>query len=179
MKVTAKLKNYRVSPQKARLVTNLVRGLDVDQALVQLMSSPKKASLPLKKLVESARSNAENNFGLVADNLFIEDVQVGEGITYKRWMPRAYGRATGIMKRTSNIVVVLNERVEGAGRKSASELKKERKARMERKDAESAEERKDVGKHGDHQHGRIETRDARAKGQTSGGGQKMFRRKSV
>lgn len=177
MKVTATLKNYRVSPQKTRLVTSLVRGLDIKQAITELEHSSKKSSLQLVKLIKSAEANAENNFGLDAGNLFVEDIQVGEGITYKRWMPRAYGRASGIMKRTSNIRVTLNERMEGVGRKTREQIAKKQKEReKEEKHDHDEEEKKSVTSR--RRRGKDAVKEDHAKGK-SDFSKKMFRRKSV
>lgn len=128
MKVTARLKNLRISPRKTRLATDLVKGRDVEDALVILNHTVKKTSVPLEKLLRSAIANAENNFGLDKDNIYIYDIQVGEGTTLKRWLPRAYGRATKLLKRSSNIYLVLEERIEGKNRKSKEQLRKEREA---------------------------------------------------
>jgi large subunit ribosomal protein L22 len=133
MKVSAKLKNLRISPRKVRLIAGLIKGLDVNEAAVQLENTVKRSSLPVEKLLRSVIANAENNLGLDKDNLYVYDIQVGEGIKYKRWLPRAFGRATPILKRTSNIFVTLEERVEGKGRKSKEEMEKEKKKRKEEK----------------------------------------------
>ncbi len=133
MKVSAKLKNLRVAPRKSRLVANLIKGLDVQDALNQLESTVKGASLPMLKLVKSAMANGENNFGLDKDNLYIFDARVEDGMKMKRWMPKAFGRAGRILKRSSNVIIVLEERVEGKNRKSQEQIEKERKERMEKK----------------------------------------------
>jgi len=146
MKVIAKLKSLRVSPRKTRLVTQSIKGVDVNDALVQLGYLIKKSSLPVEKLLRSAIANAENNFGLDKDNLYVYDIQVGEGTTLKRWLPRAFGRATPLRKRTSRITIVLEERVEGKNRKTKEQMEKEKKKREnERKkvEKEMIEERKD------------------------------------
>lgn len=117
MKVKANLKNLRISPRKVRLVINLIKGMDVQNALVQLTHLVKGSSRNVEKLLLSAIANAENNFGLDRNNLWVADVQVGEGATLKRWLPRAHGRATPIMKRTSNIYLVLEEKIEQGGKK--------------------------------------------------------------
>lgn len=129
MKVNAKLKNLRISPRKVGVVTKNLLGLRAQEALAGLGTFAKKANLPLKKLIESAVANAENNFGLDRENLKISDIQVGAGTVFKRWMPRAFGRATPIMKRTSNIGIVLEEIEEGKNRKSPHEMSKEKKKR--------------------------------------------------
>lgn len=133
MKVTATLKNLRTSPRKVRLVANLIKGMDAKTALVQLQQVIKKSSLDFEKLVKSAVANAENNFGLDRDNLYIADVQVGEGPKLKRWLPRAHGRATLLLKRTSRIDIVLEEREEGKNRKSKEQLEKERAEKQAQK----------------------------------------------
>ena len=74
----------------------------MSEALVQLKNTIKRSNPRLEKLLNSAVANAENNFGLDKNNLYIYNIQIGEGPTLKRWMPRAHGRATTILKRTSN-----------------------------------------------------------------------------
>ena len=103
----ASLKNYRQSPRKVRLVADLVRGKNVSQALTELTFLPKRASEVMKKLITSATANAEHNFKVSADNLFIKEITVDKGITLKRYRPRARGVAKRINKRTSNISLTL------------------------------------------------------------------------
>lgn len=98
-----------MSPRKVRAVTDLVKGLPVNAAIKQLMFSPKRAGSPLLKLLKSAISNAKNNFRLEPQNLFIKEFRVDEGSVFKRYMPRARGRATIIKKRTSRVSLVLEE----------------------------------------------------------------------
>lgn len=133
MRVNAKLTNLRIAPRKTKLVADLIRGLDVDDAISQLEAEIKRSGLPMKRLLESAVANAENNFGLDRNNLYIFDVVIGAGPSYKRWMPRAHGRASQILKRTSKINLILEERIEGKGRKTKEQMEKERKQRMEAK----------------------------------------------
>lgn len=133
MKVTAKLNNIRIAPRKTKLVADLIRGLDVDAALNQLDSLTKRTSPHMKKLLLSAMANGENNLGLDKSNLYVYDILVGGGPTLKRWMPKAFGRAGEIRKRTSKIEIVLEERVEGKGRKTKEQLEEERKKRLEEK----------------------------------------------
>jgi large subunit ribosomal protein L22 len=102
----AKLKNYRQSPRKVRLVADLVRGKKLDKALTLLDFSDKKAARGIKKVVRSASANAKN-IGLEVRDLLVGKITVDKGVTIKRWMPRARGRATPINKRTSNISVEL------------------------------------------------------------------------
>ncbi len=123
-KVTAQLNNLRVSPRKVRLVTDQIRGLNANKALIILEYNLKKPADIVAKLVRSALANAENNFNLKKDGLIISEIQVGEGKTLKRWMPRAYGRASQILKRTSKIKVVLtDEKREIVGDKKVAKKK--------------------------------------------------------
>jgi large subunit ribosomal protein L22 len=117
MQVSAKLKNLRKSPRKVRLVSDSLKGLDVAVAESQLKFLVKGSVPYFEKLLASAVANAENNFGLDKDNLYIKDVVVNEGQKLKRWLPRAYGRASLLLKRTSTVEIVLDERVQGKGRK--------------------------------------------------------------
>jgi large subunit ribosomal protein L22 len=93
-----------------RLVADLVRGRPVEEALNTLRFAAKAASLPMRKLIESAIANAENNHGLDIDTLWVREIMVNEGPTLKRFRPRAQGRAFPIFKRTSHVSVVLEER---------------------------------------------------------------------
>ena len=107
---SAKLSYARISAQKAGYVLDAIRGKDVQTALGILTYNPRYASRIIKKLVESAAANAENNNGMNPSNLYIEECYAGKGPTMKRIRPRAQGRAYRIEKRTSHITVVLNER---------------------------------------------------------------------
>ena len=109
MEVKAKVKFIRMSPTKIRLVANLIQKMPVEKALNQLRFINKLAGGPIAKLIESAMANAEHNFELAKDNLFIKTLTVDQGPTLKRSMPRAHGRATPIRKRTSHINLVLGE----------------------------------------------------------------------
>jgi len=189
MKVSAKLNNLRIAPRKIRLVTNLTKSLDVKDALDQLDAAIKKGSLPIKKLLESAVSNAENNFGLDRDNLYVLNAIVGAGPTLKRWMPKAFGRAGEIMKRTSSIELILEERVEGKGRKSKEQLEKEKQARVEEKKTAEKERQKNeerVDKKEDEglqikaaEKGKGSEKAKKTTEKKSGWGSKIFRRKSM
>ena len=108
-KRTAILKTARISPQKARLVADQVRGMAADRAVNLLKFSDKKAAHMIKKVVESAIANAENNMGADIDELKITKITVDEGPTLKRFMARAKGRGTRILKRTSHITVIVGE----------------------------------------------------------------------
>jgi large subunit ribosomal protein L22 len=102
----------RVTPMKARRVVDLVRGLDVDEALSLLQFAPQAASEPVYKVLESAVSNAVSGEGLDRSSLIITKAMVDEGPTMKRFRPRAQGRASRIRKRTSHLTVVVQPRPE-------------------------------------------------------------------
>ena len=105
MEVAAKLKGARISAQKARLVADQVRGMSVEEALNLLEFSPKKAAHIVKKVLDSAIANAENNEGADVDELKVSSIYVDEGMTMKRLRPRAKGRADRILKRSCHITV--------------------------------------------------------------------------
>ncbi|MBX4190047.1 50S ribosomal protein L22 [Candidatus Parcubacteria bacterium] len=111
--VKAQLNSLRMSPRKVRAVVNLVKGKDALRAIEQLEFAIKRASGPLIKLIHSALANAENNFGMVKENLFIKEFYVDEGMKLKRYRPKAFGRAGEIQKKTSHVKLVLEERVAG------------------------------------------------------------------
>ncbi len=129
----AELKNYRQSPQKVRLVANLVRGKKVDRALVELGFLNKKASFVIKKLIDSAVANAEHNFKAQKSNLIIKEIRVDESKTLKRWRAGARGRAFSIKKRTSRIFVALDDEDKVIKQKETSETVKGEKVKKEKK----------------------------------------------
>ena len=103
------LKNYRQSPRKVALVAELIKGKRVAEALIILDNLPKRASLPINKLLVSAISNAKN-LGINEENIVVENVTVNKGIVLKRIMPRARGSASRINKRTSHVEITLSEK---------------------------------------------------------------------
>ena len=109
MEVNATARRLAVSARKARLVADLVRGRPLDTALNRLNFSTAKAALLVRKVVESAVANAENNEGADVDELRVARIQVGEGRTLKRIRPRAKGRANRIFKRTCHVTVTLSD----------------------------------------------------------------------
>ncbi len=109
MQIKASLNYFKVSPRKVRLAADLIKGLPVNAAVKQLNFSLKKSSPALIKLLKSAMSNAKNNLRVSPDNLYVKELKVDEGPVFKRYMPRARGRATIIKKRTSHIALVLDE----------------------------------------------------------------------
>lgn len=148
MKVKAALNNLRIAPRKSKLVADLIKGKDVLEALDQLESYVKRTSLHMKKLLLSAIANSENNFGLDKNNLYVYDVKVGAGPMLKRWMPKAFGRAGEILKRTSKIEIILEERIEGKNRKTQEEMEAEKKKRLKekKKEEKEMEEKKEAEK---------------------------------
>ena len=109
MEVKAKTRYLRISPRKVKLVIDLIRGLRVDQAQIQLHFLKKEAARPVLKLVNSAIANAENNFHLKKEFLYIKKITADQGPTLRRWFPRAFGRAGMIRKRSTHITVILDE----------------------------------------------------------------------
>ncbi len=125
MIVTAYLKSLRIAPRKVRLVASVLKGRDAMSAKHQLRYLPKRSSLPLSKLIDSALANAQNNFGLVKENMRVKDVVVDGGPVLKRFKPKGFGSTSPIAKRTSHVTVILEEKVPG--------LKSEKKAKTEGK----------------------------------------------
>lgn len=175
MKITAQLNNLRISPRKVRLVAGLIKGKDAMVARQQLNFLTKRSSGPMAKLLESALQNAEHNFGLLKENLFIKDVVVNEGMKLKRFMPRAMGKAGSIQKKTSRITVVLEEKVPGlkANKNDAAKHKHEAGEHAEEghkhdksKVKPESEVKSDINKKG-------------VLGDVKNAGRRLFRRKSV
>jgi len=128
MEVKASLKYLKISPRKTRLVTGLLKGLSVPEAEAQLMYNKKRSSESIMKLLKSVVSDAENNFHLNKDNLFIKSIRVDEGPALKRYRPRARGAVYTIKKRTSHINIILDEIVslKKEEKKTETKIKKEK-----------------------------------------------------
>ncbi len=105
--VRAKARYVRTSPRKVRIVADQIRGLEVERAIALLNFSPRGASVPVLKLLQSAAANAENNYDLDPEEMRITSISVDEGPTMRRYRPRARGRATRIEKRSSHINIAL------------------------------------------------------------------------
>ncbi len=177
MQITAQLKNLRIAPRKVRLISGLIKGLDVAAAKGQLDHLIKKSSKPISKLLDSALANAHNNFGLVKENLFIKDVMVDEGMRLKRFRPKGFGSTSPILKRTSRIKMILEEKVPGLKAAPAEKKEKvgavgeerieaavpEKEARTETREKAKPEIKKEIGK----------------KGFLSGITKRFFRRKAI
>ena len=127
------LKNYRQSPRKVALVAELIKGKRVAEALILLENLPKRASLPIKKLLLSAVANTKTK-EVSEENLFVENITVDKGIVLKRIMPRARGSASRINKRTSHVTLVLAEKeVKAKKVKKVSEKKEVKKSTTKKK----------------------------------------------
>ena len=126
------LKNYRQSPRKVRLVTELVKGKKVKEALIALDFLAKRAGLPVKKLLEGAIANAKQTGANEAD-LFIKELTVDKGVVMKRMMPRAMGRGARINKRTSHITLVLAEKIVVSKKEKEKLKEKKEKIKINKK----------------------------------------------
>ena len=111
--ITAKLKHLRIAPRKVRKIAGLIRGKNVKDSLRQLGFITQRSVTPLRKLLHSAMANAKINFSIKDDaSLYVKEIRVDEGPVLKRSMPRAFGRATVLRKRTSHISLILEEKPE-------------------------------------------------------------------
>ena len=109
MQVAATLRYARVSPQKCRLVADVIRGKSVDEALRVLTFTPKKSARIVKKILESAIANAEHNHGADIDELKVSTVEVNDAPTHRRYRARAKGRGARILKRNSHITIMVGD----------------------------------------------------------------------
>jgi large subunit ribosomal protein L22 len=110
MVAKAHMKYLRISPRKVKIVADLIRGKSVSQATAILMTTPKSASEPLLKLLNSAAANAENNHSMDPEKLYVSEIFATPGPIIKRIMPRAQGRAYRINKRTSHVTIAVAEK---------------------------------------------------------------------
>jgi len=110
MEAKAVAKYVRMSPIKLKPIADLVRGKDLNEALNILRFTPGKGSEIVEKVVESAAANAENNFDMNPDNLYVAEISANQGPTMKRWRAGSQGRASVILKRSSHVTVTLKER---------------------------------------------------------------------
>lgn len=121
MTVTAKVKFIHIAPRKVRLVCDAIRGLNVVEAADQLKFMSKQAASVVLKALNSAIANAEHNRQLEKNNLYISKIMADEGPKFKRWQPRAFGRAYPVLKRSSHITIVLKEKIKGKEVRKAKE----------------------------------------------------------
>lgn len=131
----AVLRELRLTPRKVSLVAGLVRGRTVEDALVILSHTPKRAAKPLYKLIDSARANAINNHNMKADGLRIETLSVTAGPRLKRYRPVARGMAHPYQKKTSNILVVVSGELKPAKKAKETEAKVATKAETAEKES--------------------------------------------
>jgi len=148
MEVTAKARYLRVSPKKVRLVIDVIRGMDVVPAQHELEHMRKDAKKYVSKLLDSSLANAEHNFELKRENLYVKEITADGGPILHRWRPRAHGRAGAIRKRTTHLTIVLAERVPTA-KKTDKKQKKEvvaRKKTTNKKDGKASDKKKEPKK---------------------------------
>ncbi|MFN3301546.1 MAG: 50S ribosomal protein L22 [Patescibacteria group bacterium] len=170
MEVSAKLRYLRMAPRKIRAVLEMIKNLDVVSAEAQLKLSPKRAAKPILKLLHSAVANALNQYSVKKEDLYIKKIFADEGPTLYRWMPRAFGRATPIRKRSSHLTIILSTKKEVPLKKIEKkepekiEVKKETEISLEKEKKREERERakKDL---------RLKRRESFIK--------RMFRRKAI
>lgn len=168
MSVQAKLKYLRISPRKVRLVADLMRGRSVDEAEKVLKFTMKRSADPLLKLLNSAIANAENNFGMKRDGLYIAEIKVDGGPILKRFMPRARGSVSSIHKKTSHISIMLKD-------KEGKEVERKGKRVRIKKVYQEEKPKEDISKKEKPKEEKKETT-VKSKPEAK---KKMFRRKSI
>ncbi len=176
MEVKAKANYQHISPKKARLVAEAVKGMDIQDALNHLKFIQKKASYHVLKLLNSALANAEHNFNMDKDNLYIKNIIVNEGPTLKRQKARAMGRAMIIRKRRSHIEVTLAQKVKKA-------VKKKTEGAIEKADIEEVkkseiDEKKKISKNKKDK-SKNEDKISKQNQKKSHPNKKIFRRKNI
>ena len=121
------LKSVKVSPKKLNIIISPIRGLNVEKALNYLSFSQKRISYQIKKALQSAIANAENNHQLDVDKLYVHEASVGKGLVMKRFRPRAKGRGARILKHFSNLTIKLKEQIETQKKEEKKSIKKDQK----------------------------------------------------
>ena len=124
------LKSIKVSPKKLNIIISPIRGLNVEKALNYLSFSQKRISYQIKKALQSAIANAENNHQLDVDKLYVQEASVGKGLEMKRFKPRAKGRGVRIIKHFSNLTIKLKEQSETKLKEKEKNVKKDQKKDM-------------------------------------------------
>lgn len=125
MAVKAIAKGVRMSPRKVGVVASLVRGRTVADAVTILQHTPRRSAVPVKKVIESARANADHNHNLKPDTLTITSITVTPGVRYKRYRPAAHGRALPFQRRTSHITVIVDGEARQVKKPAAKAAKQE------------------------------------------------------
>ena len=121
------LKSVKVSPKKLNIIISPIRGLNVEKALNYLSFSQKRISYQIKKALQSAIANAENNHQLDVDKLYVHEASVGKSLVMKRFRPRAKGRGARILKHFSNLTIKLKEQIETQKKEEKKSIKKDQK----------------------------------------------------
>ena len=124
------LKSIRVSPKKLNIIISPIRGLNVEKAQNYLSFSQKRISYQIKKALQSAIANAENNHQLDVDKLYVQEASVGKGLVLKRFKPRAKGRGVRVLKHFSNLTIKLKEQSEIKQKEKEKNVKKDQKKDM-------------------------------------------------
>ena len=167
MQVTAHLSSLRMTPRKVRDVARTLKGADAIAATYRLRYLPHRPARPISKLIDSALANAYHTFGLVKENMMIKDIVVNGGTVLKRFRPKGFGSTSPLIKRTSHVTVVLEEKVPG--------LKAEKGAKS------APVEAKQAGPTHDHDETKHEVKRelGRKEGFVKNLSRRLFRRKSV
>ncbi len=131
--ITASIQNHRISPRKVRVVADMIRGKNVILAKVILTNASKKAKHPIHDLLDSAIANALHNHKIEAENLFVQEIRVDQGVVMKRSMPVSRGSAHPIKKRTSHISLILAAREVKAKKQEAGRKEKKASAKINKK----------------------------------------------
>jgi|SRR3989338_7034757 len=174
--VKAQLNNLRLAPRKVRAVSNLIKGKNVFDALAQLEVMIKRPGLPVSKLLKSAISNAENNYSMVKENLYVKNIKVNEGVKLKRFKPKGFGRVSPLEKKTSRVELTLAEKVPGIKRTMQAK-KTEKTPAVEEKQQVRQAEKKFFGTAQDKPE--VKTELGRKENVLRSLGRRVFRRKSI
>lgn len=158
------LNNLRIAPRKTRQVAALIKKMSVQEAEALLKFQSKRAALPILKLLKSGIASAVNNFNLSPEDLHIFNIFIDEGPMLKRFMPRAFGRAGAIHKKTSHITLVLEEKIGGVKKK-----KKTAKVESVKEDMKEKKEKTDF----------VAPKEIKPKRRLEGIARKVFRRKAI
>jgi large subunit ribosomal protein L22 len=176
MEIKAELNNLRISPRKVRNVADMLKGLDAMRAKSQLDYLARRSAKPISKLLDSAMANAQNNFHLVKENLFIKNVIVGEGTKMKRGRPKGFGSISPIEKKTSHIRIILDERVPGMKHEHKHD-EKQTETKSEVQETNKKVEKKTFTKSKDNKDNK-EVKKEQTTG-VKGLGRRFFRRKAI
>ena len=185
MEIRAELNYLRISPRKVRAVAELLKGLEVDQAQAHLRYLVKRPAKPFLKLLNSAVFNAQHNFGLDKNYLYIKKITVNEGMKLKRYKPKGFALAMPIQKKTSHIRLILDELPEEKKKRKETILAKRPKFIESKKEIKEIVEKKELGekKVKTEAKPRIEKDKRAARKGVFGGiktfGRKLFRRKAI